>query len=335
MLLYSKSSLFNGNLLMNNCSWGRRDLNLYREIKVEVRLMRVVTAFLFAVAYILLAKDTKYFYLPFIFGVVFILSQIAKFRAFYSPWTPIISSLLLNISTIINTGFQRSPFIFLFLIPIISHGIEREPEWALRIAVMNIFFLAFLEVYSAIHGDLFGVVYINGVIVLMYFLSRIIMKAQGSLLTYAINMEEMAHIDPLTGLYNRRALEKYIDTMISERIPFTLAMCDLDGFKRYNDTYGHQAGDIVLKKFASLLRESIRSTDLSFRYGGDEFVIILQGELRDINFLCDRIRNRLREQIRTVDVSFGFSIFPKDGNSLDEILAIADSSLYEAKRKNN
>lgn len=320
---------------MSSFFWGRRDLNLYREVKVEVRIMRLVTAFLFAVAYILLAKDTKYFYLPLIFGVVFVLSQIAKFRTFYSPWTPIISSLLLNISTVINTGFQRSPFIFLFLIPIISHGIEREPEWALRIAVMNISFLAFLEVYSAIHGDLFGVVYINGVIILMYFLSRIIMKAQGSLLTYAINMEEMAHTDPLTGLYNRRALEKYIDTMISKRIPFTLVMCDLDGFKRYNDTYGHQAGDIALKKFASLLRESIRSTDLSFRYGGDEFVIVLQGELEDISFLCDRIRNKLREQIRTVDVSFGFSIFPKDSNSLDEILAIADSSLYEAKRKIN
>lgn len=312
-----------------------RSLNLYREIKVEVRLMRVVTAFLFAVAYILLAKDNKYFYLPLIFGGVFVLSQIARFRPFYSPWTPIISSLLLNISIVTNTGFQRSPFIFLFLIPIISHGIEREPVWALRIAVINTFFLVFLEVYSAINRDLFGIVYINGVIVLMYFLSRIIMKAQGSLLTYAINMEEMAYIDPLTGLYNRRALEKYIDTMISGRIPFTLVMCDLDGFKRYNDTYGHQAGDIALKSFAGLLRESIRSTDLSFRYGGDEFVIILQGELRDINFLCDRIRNRLKEQIRTVDVSFGFSIFPKDGSSLDEILAVADNSLYKAKRKNN
>ena len=313
----------------------KKDLDLYRDIKREVCSMRIVTAFLFAAAYILLARDTRYFYLPIILGVLFVLSQIVRHRFLAFPWIPIVLSLLLNISVVANTGLQRSPFIFLFLIPVISHGIEREPIWALRIAVINTFFLAILEIYSAIYGDFFGVAYINGVIVLMYWLSRIIMKAQGSLLTYATDMEEMAHIDPLTGLYNRRALEKYVNTMISGKIPFTLIMCDLDGFKRYNDTYGHQARDIALKEFAKLLRESTRATDLSFRYGGDEFVIILRGEFNSASFLCSRISDKLRDRIKDVGISFGSSVFPRDGNSLDEIIAVADSSLYEAKRKNN
>lgn len=322
---------------MEMASWWvdkEKDLDLYRDIKREVCSMRIVTAFLFAVAYILLARESKYFYLPLFFGVLFVLSQMVRCRFLAFPWIPIILSLLLNISTVVNTGLQRSPFIFLFLIPVISHGIEREPIWALRIAVINTFFLAILEIYSAIYGDFFGVVYINGVIVLMYWLSRIIMKAQGLLLTYATNMEEMAHIDPLTGLYNRRALEKYVNKMISGKVPFTLIMCDLDGFKRYNDTYGHQAGDIALKEFAKLLKESTRFTDLSFRYGGDEFVIVLQGEFNDISFLCSRIRDKLRERIKDVGISFGLSVFPRDGKSLDKIIAIADNSLYEAKRKN-
>ncbi|MGC8971750.1 MAG: GGDEF domain-containing protein [bacterium] len=318
---------------MDNFFRDKKDTDLYREIKLDVSRMRVVTSLFFGIAYIILARDSKYFFIPIIFGIFFVLSQVIRYASFNSPWIPFILSLLINISTVINTGIQRSPFILLFLIPVITHGIEREPIWALRIAVVNTFFLVVIEIYSAICRDFFGIAYINSIIVLMYFLSRIIMKSHGSLLIYAVNMEEMAHLDPLTGLYNRRALEKYIDTMISTRTPFTLMMCDLDGFKRYNDTYGHQAGDIALKRFASLLKESIRSTDLSFRYGGDEFVIVLPGELNDVKFLCDRIRDRLKKSIKGIDISFGLSVFPKNGNSLDKILATADVSLYEAKRK--
>ncbi|MBC7321105.1 GGDEF domain-containing protein [bacterium] len=308
------------------------DLDIYREIRREVRNMRIATAIFFAVAYVLLAKDTRYFYVPILLGAIFLLVHILEFK---SPWIPVISSLLLNISVVLNTGIQRSPFMFLFFLPVVSHGIEREPTWALRIAIIDTFFLVALEIYSAVIGDAFGIAYISSIIVLMYWLSRILVKTQGSLLSYAIDMEKKAHIDPLTGLYNRRALEKCADTMISRRVPFTLVMCDLDGFKRYNDTYGHQAGDIALREFAGILRSSVRSTDISFRYGGDEFVIILPGELTNVEFLYERIKDKLKKRLKDVDVSFGLAIFPRDGNSLDRILAIADNSLYERKRSLN
>lgn len=310
----------------------KEELGIYREIRREVRNMRIATAIFFAVAYILLARDTKYFYIPILFGCVFLLVQIARFR---SPWMSVMASLLLNISVVLNTGIQRSPFMFLFLLPVVSHGIERESIWALRVAVINTFFLAALEVYSAIAEDAFGMAYISSVIVLMYWLSRIIIKTQGSLLSYAIDMEKKAYLDPLTGLYNRRALEKYASKMILNKIPFTLVIGDLDGFKKYNDTYGHQAGDIVLKEFAGILRSSTRSTDLCFRYGGDEFVIVLPGELDSVDFLYERIRNNLKRSLNNIGISFGVSVFPKDGNSLDEILAVADKSLYEQKRNLN
>lgn len=310
----------------------KENLDVYREIRREVRNMRIATAIFFAVAYILLARDTKYFYIPILFGCVFLLVQIARFR---SPWMSVMASLLLNISVVLNTGIQRSPFMFLFLLPVVSHGIERESIWALRVAVINTFFLAALEVYSAIAEDAFGMAYISSVIVLMYWLSRIIIKTQGSLLSYAIDMEKKAYLDPLTGLYNRRALEKYASKMILNKIPFTLVIGDLDGFKKYNDTHGHQAGDIVLKEFAGILRSSTRSTDLCFRYGGDEFVIVLPGELDSVDFLYERIRNNLKRSLNNIGISFGVSVFPKDGNSLDEILAVADKSLYEQKRNLN
>lgn len=218
----------------------KEDLHIYNEIKREVRNMRIITALFFAVPYVLLAKDNRYFYITLLLGVIFSLVQILKVK---SPWIPVVLTLLLNVSIVATTGIQRSPFIFLFLLPVITHGIEREPNWALRIAFINVVFLVIFEIYSAITGDFFGVGYISSIIVLMYWLARIIVKTQGSILSYAIDMREKAYLDPLTGLYNRRALEEHINSMILSKIPFTLVMCDLDGFKRYNDTYGHQAGE--------------------------------------------------------------------------------------------
>ena len=310
----------------------KEDLHIYNDIKKEVRSMRIITALFFAVPYILLAKDNRYFYLTLLFGFIFLLVQVLKVK---SPWIPVVLTLLLNVSIVATTGIQRSPFMFLFLLPVITHGIERELNWALRVAFINVVFLVIFEIYSAITGDFFGVGYISSVIVLMYYLSKIIVKAQGSILSYATDMKEKAYLDPLTGLYNRRALEEYINSMILNKVPFTLVMCDLDEFKRYNDTYGHQAGDMMLKKFADILKTSIRSSDLSFRYGGDEFVILLLGELENLTPLYDRIKNKLKEQSNDIGVSFGVAIFPKDGKSLDRIISIADNSLYEKKKSLN
>lgn len=312
----------------------RKDLELFKRLRNEVAYMRIFTVIFFSIAYMLLAKDSRYFYLPLPFAITFILSQMIRNRIFDSPWVTIISTFLLNITVIANTGLQRSPFIFLLLVSVITQGIENRPIWVVRTAFLNTIFLALLDIYAFVQEDGFGLAYISGIILLMYWFSRIVVKNQESLLNYAISMEEMAHIDPLTGLYNRRALERYSNIFISNRNPFTLVMCDLDGFKRYNDIYGHQAGDEALRKFAELLRESLRLTDLSFRYGGDEFVILLQGEPRSIEPLCDRIRGKLKSRINDVGISFGHALFPRDGNSLDKILAIADRALYEAKRGN-
>lgn len=312
----------------------RRDASLVKRIQRKISYMRILMVTFFSIAYFLIARDSEYFYLSVPFAGVFILSQIIKKHIFSSPWVAVVSSFLLNIAVVINTGLQRSPFIFLFLISIITQGIGSDPLWSLRIAYLNSIFLTFLSIYAFIQKDSFGLAYVSGIILLMYWFSRVIVKNQEFLLDYAISMEEIAHVDPLTGLYNRRALEKYTNTMISRRIPFTLIMSDLDGFKRYNDVYGHQAGDDALRKFALLLKESIRPTDISFRYGGDEFVIIIQGEFRNIDSLYNRIRGKLRERINDVDISFGLALFPRDGNSLDEVLAVADKALYEAKKRN-
>lgn len=312
----------------------RKDLELFKRLRNEVAYMRIFTVIFFSIAYALMASSSRYFYLPLPFALVFILSQMLRNRIINSPWITILSPLFLNATVIANTGFQRSPFIFLILVSTATQGIENSSIWTKRSLFFNSMLLTFLSIYAFIQRDSFGLAYVSGIFLLMYFLARIIVRNQESILKYAADMEEIANIDPLTGLYNRRALERYSNILISNRNPFTLVMCDLDGFKRYNDVYGHQAGDEALRRFAQLLKESLRLTDLSFRYGGDEFVILLQGEPRSIEPLCDRIREKLKNRINDVGISFGHALFPRDGNSLDKILAIADRALYEAKRGN-
>ncbi|MFZ0804914.1 MAG: diguanylate cyclase [Candidatus Sulfotelmatobacter sp.] len=152
--------------------------------------------------------------------------------------------------------------------------------------------------------------------------------------------------DVLTGLYNRRYLEESLEREIRRAVraaqPLGILMLDLDHFKRCNDTYGHDAGDTILRETAGLLTRSIRAEDVVCRYGGEEFVIILP--TADLNAACmrgERIRSKLRQlavahngqSLGMITVSVGVAALPEHGTSTHELLAAADAALYQAKRE--
>ncbi len=151
--------------------------------------------------------------------------------------------------------------------------------------------------------------------------------------------------DPLTGLFNRRYFEETFEREIQRAVrgarPLTLLLLDLDHFKRFNDTFGHEAGDLVLKELGILLRQVFRVGDVPCRLGGEEFVVVLPDVAPDairprVEELATRLRNRdlqLRKQpLGRVTLSAGLAGMPEHGTTPAELLQAADLALYAAKR---
>jgi diguanylate cyclase (GGDEF)-like protein/PAS domain S-box-containing protein len=152
--------------------------------------------------------------------------------------------------------------------------------------------------------------------------------------------------DPLTGLFNRRYLEETLEREVrrATRAQQTLGvlMLDLDHFKNFNDTYGHEAGDTVLRETAVLLTRSVRAEDIVCRFGGEEFVIILPtADLDAARARAERICSKLREvtvlhqgrSVGKITVSVGVAALPRHGVTPSLLLDAADGALYRAKRE--
>ena len=152
--------------------------------------------------------------------------------------------------------------------------------------------------------------------------------------------EEKARVDELTGLLNRRSLDEMIDSEISRHSryggKFALAILDLDSFKAFNDTKGHLAGDTLLGQVGNIIRNKIRNSDQAFRYGGDEFAILLpQTTIEAASQVTERVRESIASELDTGDInitaSIGLASWPEDGMSHSDIIAAADLTLYRAK----
>ncbi len=149
--------------------------------------------------------------------------------------------------------------------------------------------------------------------------------------------------DALTGLYNHRYLHERLSEELHRardlRRPLSVLFCDLDHFKRYNDSNGHSAGDAVLREAAHLIEQSVRNVDIAARYGGEEFVVVLvETEKETALAVAERIRERIREAGFTaggvpLTVSIGVSAYPEDGDVREDLLNKADWAMYLAKRR--
>ncbi|MGO8790947.1 MAG: GGDEF domain-containing protein [Terriglobia bacterium] len=153
-----------------------------------------------------------------------------------------------------------------------------------------------------------------------------------------------AATDSLTGLNNRRMFEEYlgqeIDRATRYGYPFALLSFDLRNFKSVNDTFGHAAGDEMLRSFAHANRETVRGSDIPCRMGGDEFATLLpQADRPGAQVLADRIARKFEEHARSmapgapVGVDYGIAIFPEEGHDVASMIAAADRRLYANKAK--
>ena len=156
-------------------------------------------------------------------------------------------------------------------------------------------------------------------------------------------VERRAQTDTLTGLFNFGSFSERLMALVTAGDAFSLVMLDLDGFKGVNDAYGHQAGDRLLREVARALETASRETDDVFRYGGDEFTVLLRGtDEQNALAVAERVRGAVRSvvidrpstggPIVTVDAAAGVASFPVDGASAVEILLAADRACFVAKR---
>jgi diguanylate cyclase (GGDEF)-like protein len=157
-------------------------------------------------------------------------------------------------------------------------------------------------------------------------------------------LEEMATLDGLTGLYNKRALievgAQKLKSAKRFQKPLSLLVCDIDHFKKVNDTYGHDVGDVVIKGFADVLKRVKRDTDAVGRFGGEEFVIVCEEtDERGAEQLAERIRTELEavkfhSELGTLQVtcSVGVAPFPNAGQTWEQLFKATDEALYASKR---
>jgi diguanylate cyclase (GGDEF)-like protein/PAS domain S-box-containing protein len=155
--------------------------------------------------------------------------------------------------------------------------------------------------------------------------------------------DESTH-DPLTGLYNRRylldVLERQVRLGLRGEYGLSVIMLDLDHFKRFNDSYGHDAGDVVLRETATIFLKSVRAEDIVCRYGGEEFVIILpMADFKTAYARAQRIREKVHalhllyqgQPLGSIGISAGVAGFPEHGQVVAQLLQAADAALYRAK----
>lgn len=151
-----------------------------------------------------------------------------------------------------------------------------------------------------------------------------------------LKLQMLAEIDTLTCINNRTSMQKYIvkayEDYKDNHKEFSVILCDIDYFKQYNDKYGHDYGDEVLKSIATTLKSFIRENDFLCRWGGEEFLLFIQGANKDLIYnIAERIRKQVESSLN-VTMTFGVASVTEAKN-YTELFKLIDSRLYEGKNK--
>jgi diguanylate cyclase (GGDEF)-like protein len=216
--------------------------------------------------------------------------------------------------------------------------------------------VAYASIPLSVHGARFGILRVFGgpthhQEAYEHWLGLLLMVSEHLSLVFAnLQLREQLHEqsirDPLTGLFNRRYLDETLTREIDRAIRYQhsigVIMADVDHFKHFNDTYGHDAGDALLRAVGSLFRTRIRSEDIACRYGGEEFVLILlEAGLQETARRADMLRESLSQTrimhndrfLGPITVSFGVAGVPDCGVSVETVIKAADDALYRSKQE--
>lgn len=150
-------------------------------------------------------------------------------------------------------------------------------------------------------------------------------------------LEKLAALDMLTGAYNRRKFENFVKLSVDKKkkygSPFSIIMFDIDHFKQVNDRYGHKKGDQILKEISAIVKRTLRDTDKLFRWGGEEFIILLPDiTLKNAYKVAEKVRESIERKLKAtkVTVSLGVGEY-ETGDSIDHFVSCVDNALLKAK----
>lgn len=248
------------------------------------------------------------------------------------------SSLLISYSLQVNDLF---PLVYVSITVILA-GLFLPLRFAMLLALLQVVgciaLVMFYPVASAFNWPS-CLVFIIALSVLSIASNYIRKNQMMQLQNYAIR-------DHLTGLFNRRYFEETLENKVlraeHNTLSLALILLDIDGFKHYNDQYGHDAGDVVLKAVADILFNTVSLKDIVCRYGGDEFIIIVPyTKIQNVQDLCQKFRSELKKMeliyqttnLGVVTISQGVALFPQHGTAMQTLVNHADEALYKAKEE--
>jgi diguanylate cyclase (GGDEF)-like protein len=244
---------------------------------------------------------------------------------------------LLLAGAVIATGGPTSPALMWFALPAVTLGVRFEP-WGMVVGTIYILAL-FLASTVAIDPGGAAAHSQSLIAATALILSTVILS--GALVESDRAHRRRSTLDPLTGLFNRNALEQRLGELDGqpsseeEGLSHALLLCDLDHFKRVNDQLGHAAGDAVLQDVAYTMRAALRAGDSIYRVGGEEILVVLPGAAEaDALEIAERLRHEVRERRPVgvpVTVSIGVAVSKPGPVDTDDLVACADGALYAAK----
>ncbi len=314
-----------------------------------VRILVAAIAFLYLLPYTFRGNEAD---LPFLAALVcWMVLTIAIFSWIFlfpaSSPARRVTAAVLDASSITyfmyHTGEYGTPFYILYLWTTFGNGVRFGKPYlynSLALSVTGFALVIVVNDYWA-QNRILGIGLLVGMIGLSLYVGKLVSRLEQTLREQAIS-------DPLTGLYNRRYLSEFLprELLRSRRsaTPVAVILIDLDHFKRINDTFGHEAGDIVLTAVGVLLKDKVRGSDIACRYGGEEFALILpeadtqaaKRRAEDIRLAIAALDIRhVEKPLGKITASFGIALFPDHGGDTDALLRVADVALYAAKAGRN
>jgi diguanylate cyclase (GGDEF)-like protein len=263
-------------------------------------------------------------------------NQLDPRRYYVAMWVDIVTVSI----CVLNDPYLIPPSLLVFIMVVLGNGMR----YGMRLFAVSLIgsFAATMLVLSARYlindttlspGLLFLNLFGGIILIYTYILMERIERSRREL-------ELHSNLDTLTGLLNRRALMDTAKTMFQRlqrnQSNFVMLFADLDKFKAVNDVLGHSAGDMVLKQFADIVRQSIRTTDVAARFGGDEFVMLLEDTcLEEARYVAVRIQEQVTQWALENDidfsVTFGLGEAPVHGDNFASLLERVDQALYHSK----